>query len=70
MKKIGGYMAILGALAIVMDFMDRVPRLLMWIYNWGDTAAWGIKIGLIAIGGILWFIGNKKEAAEDIAENS
>lgn len=39
MKKIGGFMAVLGILAIVMNFLDRVPRLLMWIYNWGDTTA-------------------------------
>ena len=34
-----------GLFAIVLDFFDRVPTILMWIYSWGDTAAWAIKIG-------------------------
>ncbi|WP_298346203.1 hypothetical protein [uncultured Algibacter sp.] len=62
MRKIGSYMAIFGILAIVLNFFDRVPTLLMWIYSWGDTAAWAIKIGLVVVGAILFFIGNKAEA--------
>lgn len=49
MKRIGSYMAIVGIVAIVMNFLDRVPTLLMWIYNWGDTVAWIIKIGLVVV---------------------
>ena len=64
MKSIGSYMAILGVLAIVFNFMDRVPTLLSWIYNWGDTVAWAIKIGLIVVGAGLWFYGRQKEAQE------
>lgn len=62
MKQIGGFMAVLGIAAIIFGFMDRVPKLLMWIYNWGDGAAWAIKIALIAAGGALYFMGNKKDA--------
>lgn len=63
MRKIGTYMVIFGALAIVLNFFDRVPTLLMWIYSWGDIAAWGIKIGLIVVGAILFFVG--KPTIED-----
>ncbi|MBC3845100.1 hypothetical protein H8K90_01800 [Winogradskyella echinorum] len=63
MRKIGTYMVIFGALAIVLNFFDRVPTILMWIYSWGDTAAWGIKIGLIVVGAILFFVG--KPTIED-----
>ena len=66
MKKIGGYMAFFGIFAIVLNFFDRVPSILMWIYNWGDTAAWAIKIGLIVVGAVLYFMGNSKE--EESAE--
>lgn len=58
MKKIGSYMAIFGLFAIVMGFLDRVPKLLIWIYNWGETTAWIIKVALVVIGGILFFMGN------------
>lgn len=58
MRNIGGLMAFLGVFAIVLDFMGRVPTVLMWIYNWGDTAAWGIKIALIVVGGILFALGS------------
>ena len=57
--KLGAIMAIFGVLAIIMDFANYVPRILFWIYNWGDTVAWGIKIGLVVVGGILYFIASK-----------
>ena len=60
-------MAILGIFAIVLNFLDRVPRLLMWIYMWGDTVAWAIKIGLVVVGGALFFFA-KPEAEEPVAE--
>ncbi len=61
MKSIGSTLAFLGAFAIVLNFLDRVPTVLAWIYNWGDTVAWIIKIGLIVVGGALWFMANKQE---------
>ena len=66
MKRIGSIMALLGIAAVVMNYLDRVPRLLMWIYNWGDTTAWIIKIGLIVVGAALYFLGPKEE--EDVEE--
>ena len=68
MRKIGSYMAIFGVLAIVLNFFDRVPTILMWIYSWGETAAWGIKIGLIIVGAILFFMG--KSNSESQSEES
>lgn len=72
MRKIGSYMAIFGILAIVLNFFDRVPTILMWIYSWGDTAAWGIKIGLVVVGAILFFVGkpSEEEADETIEESA
>lgn len=65
MRSIGSFMALLGIAAVVMNFLDRVPRLLMWIYLWGDGVAWAIKIGLIVIGGALYFFGPKSEDQEE-----
>lgn len=67
MKSIGSFLAILGLAAIGFGYMDRVPTILSWIYNWGDSAAWAIKIALTLVGGVLWFIGRKKER-ENIEE--
>jgi hypothetical protein len=60
MKRIGGYLAFFGVFAIALDYMGRVPTLLAWIYNWGDTVAWAIKIGLIVVGAGLYFMGGKQ----------
>ena len=66
MKKIGGYLAFFGLFAIGLDFFGRVPKLLMWIYNWGETVAWSIKIGLVVVGAILYFMGNNTEESAEI----
>lgn len=71
MKSIGSLMFLFGAAAAVLGFMDRVPRLLMWIYNWGDGVAWAIKIGLIVVGAILYLMGSRsKEEAPIHQEQS
>jgi hypothetical protein len=61
MKSIGSLMVILGLAAIVFGFMERVPRILAWIYEWGDGAAWGIKIGLIVIGGVIYYLAGRSK---------
>ena len=65
MKKLGGYMVFFGLFAIVLKFVDRVPTLLAWIYEWGETPAWAIKIGLIVIGAVLYFMGGSKTDDSD-----
>ena len=66
MKRFGSTLAILGILAIVLDFVNMVPKVLAWIYSWGDGVAWGIKIGLIVGGGLLWLLGgNESDAAAE-----
>jgi hypothetical protein len=61
MRKIGSSMFILGLLAIVLNFANMVPRLLMWIYSWGEGVAWAIKIGLVILGAILYFMGTDED---------
>ena len=65
MKSIGSYIAIGGLLAIILDFIHMVPRFLMWIYAWGDTVAWGIKIALVILGTVLYLIGKKSETPSE-----
>ena len=61
MKTIGTYMVIFGILAIILNFFNAVPRLLAWIYNWGEGVAWGIKIAFVIVGAILYFIGKNQQ---------
>jgi hypothetical protein len=64
MKSIGSLLLLFGAAAIIMGFMDFVPRILQWIYLWGETNAWIIKIGLVVLGAALYLIGSRKKAEE------
>lgn len=61
MKSIGSFMVIIGVLAIVLNFFDRVPKILVWIYKWGEGVAWIIKIALVVVGAVLYLAGNKSE---------
>lgn len=66
MRKLGSYMVFFGLFAIVLNFIDRVPTILMWIYSWGEEVAWVIKIGLVVVGIALYFMGgSSEEAAEE-----
>jgi len=65
MKKIGGYMAVAGILLIVLPYLGLTIRFLGWIDELGATPAWAIKIGLIVIGAVLFFIG-KPSVEEDV----
>ncbi|WP_130733609.1 hypothetical protein [Flavobacterium sp. J27] len=64
MKKLGGYLAFFGGFAIVLKFFDRVPRLLFWIYTWGDTVAWIIMLGFLVGGLALMFLTPSEETEE------
>ena len=68
MKKIGGAMAFFGILAIVFGFLNRVTKILMWIYNWGETVAWIIKIGLVVVGGAMYLLTNDSDEEEEKQE--
>jgi len=61
MKKIGGILVFLGLFAIILNFLDRVPSVLIWIYNWGEGAAWAIMIALVVIGVVLYLVPGKKK---------
>ncbi|MBC8024748.1 MAG: hypothetical protein H7Y89_02040 [Steroidobacteraceae bacterium] len=62
MQGIGGFMVLLGAGSFVLHFMDMEFSLLSWVDNWGETAGIAIRVGLIVVGAILWFLGPQQEA--------
>ncbi|CAM1374482.1 hypothetical protein [Tenacibaculum xiamenense] len=62
MRKIGTYIALFGIFAIILGSIGKVPRLLVWIYDWGETMAWVIKIAFVVIGVTLFVLGGKRES--------
>lgn len=60
MKSIGSLLVIFGLAAIIFGFMDRAPRLMLWIYEWGEGPAWAIKIGFIVVGVLLYVMGTRQ----------
>lgn len=68
MKSIGSLLFIFGAITTIYGFMDRAPKILHWIYGWGETTAWIIKIGLMVLGAALYIIGSRKKAEANSQE--
>jgi len=70
MQGIGGFLVLMGAGSFVLHFMDMEFRLLGWVDNWGVGVGNGIRIAMIVVGGIVWYLGKQqadKEAAPPAA---
>ncbi len=67
MKRIGIYIALFGIAAIILPYFERQLVILSWIDNWGETVSWVIKIGLIVVGVVLFFM-LKSKPKEETAE--
>ena len=65
MRQIGAIIAILGAGSFILNMMGREFTLLMWIDSWGPDVGMIIRIGLIVLGGVLFFLGSKQQAESD-----
>ena len=56
-------------LAFGLNYMNAVPKVLAWIYEWGEDTAMWIKAGITGSGALLWLAGNFLEKpAETEAE--
>jgi hypothetical protein len=53
MAGLGGYLIAFGALSAVLSFFNYEFVLLTWIGSWGETVAWFIRAGIIALGWVL-----------------
>ncbi len=63
MKFIGIVLIIVGLLAIVLPADAAYLVYLKWAEQWGQATALGIKVGLVALGLIFYFIGNSQKAS-------
>ena len=52
--KIGALLMGLGSVAIILGFMGRSMRLLSFIDDLGTVGSWGVKIGLVVVGFLLY----------------
>ncbi|WP_046755794.1 hypothetical protein [Kordia jejudonensis] len=66
MRTVGTYLAIFGIASVILSFFNMELRILMWIDMWGASVGWGIRIGLIVLGAILFFAGKAPE--EEVPE--
>ncbi|MEO1573432.1 MAG: hypothetical protein AAFU65_00550 [Pseudomonadota bacterium] len=64
MKTIGMWLAIFGAGSFALNMMGREFAILSWIDSWGTDVGMGIRIAMIVVGAILFFMGAKQEGAE------
>lgn len=56
-QQFGGAVALAGIISIILSLIDYNLRVLMWIDLWGAGIGWAIRIGLIVLGGALFFVG-------------
>lgn len=62
---LGGGIAFIGVLSIVLHFFGRDLRALELLEKWGPEAGLAIRIGMIVIGSAIYFLLRKK--SEDVA---
>jgi hypothetical protein len=64
----GGFLALAGALSIVLQFIHFELVIFMWIDHWGPTVGWVIRIGVTVIGLVMlvigWAMGGKKSTEQ------
>lgn len=71
MKSFGSTLFILGLLAFGLSYMNAVPKVLAWIYNWGEDTAMWIKAGVTGGGALIWLLGHfaEKGAQEELEDD-
>ena len=70
MQGIGGLLVLLGAGSFVLHFMNREFMLLGWVDNWGVGVGNGIRIAMIVVGGIIWFLGSRQASSQETPPQS
>lgn len=61
MRFFGGFIAVVGILSILLPYVGMNFLFLNWIHQWGPGVAWGIRIGLVVIGVIMYFAGKPSD---------
>jgi hypothetical protein len=65
MQGIGGLLVLLGAGSFVLHYINMEFMLVSWVDNWGTGVGNGIRIAMIVVGAILWFMGRQQSAKQE-----
>lgn len=57
----GLLIAAMGIISSLLYLFNYNIRLLAWIDMWGDTMGWIIRVLLVVVGGILFFLWGREE---------
>ncbi len=68
MQGIGSLLMFVGVAMFILPYIGMTIRFMDWMYNWGPTNAMFIKIGMIVLGAILWFLG--RGAGDDMEDEA
>jgi hypothetical protein len=60
MQGFGGLLVFLGAGSFVLKYINMEFILTSWVDNWGTGTGNGIRIAMIVVGGIVWFLGKQQ----------
>ena len=60
MQSLGSLLVLLDAGSFVLHFINMEFILVSWVDNWGPGVGNGIRIGMIVVGAILWFMGKQQ----------
>ena len=61
MRGIGGTLFWLGLVSAVVHFAKMELVVLMWMKDLSPPVAWGIRGGLMLVGGVMWLVGRQQE---------
>lgn len=65
MQGIGGLLVLLGAGSFVLHYINMEFTLVSWVDNWGTGVGNAIRIAMIVVGAILWFLGRQQAQKEE-----
>jgi hypothetical protein len=57
----GAVIAIYVIVSSIFHIIGYNMRLLVWVDQWGPVAGWAIRMLLVVIGGVMYYIGRKTE---------
>lgn len=60
MQSLGSFLVLMGAGSFVLHYLNMEFILVGWVDNWGTGIGTGIRIAMIAVGAVLWFLGKQQ----------
>ncbi len=68
LANIGGFLAISGIISTILYLIDYEVSILSWVDSGGPMLGWVIRVGLIVIGVLMFFLAGKSSEDDTLAE--